>query len=207
MKVIILGGFLGSGKTSVLLQLSRYIVGDTPENSTKVVILENEIGEVSIDDSLLKNNGYAVTNLFSGCVCCTMSGELILNLRKIRDDFNPELVLMEATGVAFPDNIRTTINQSLPELEVYITCITDAKRWLRLLRPMEMLLEGQLAAADVILINKIDMVDSPTLTAVEASIRTFNNGAEFFKISAAQPINPIILKTVLNPEQEIQINE
>ncbi|MEO1814175.1 MAG: GTP-binding protein [Acetobacterium sp.] len=207
MKVIILGGFLGSGKTSVLLQLARYIAGDTSGNSTKVVILENEIGEVSVDDSLLKRNGYQVTNLFSGCVCCTMSGELILNLRKIRDDFNPELVIMEATGVAFPDNIRQTINQSLPELEVAVTCITDAKRWLRLLRPMEMLLEGQLEAAEVILINKIDMVDSPTLADVEASIRTFNNGAEFFKISAARPIDPLILGTILNPEQEKSINE
>jgi len=207
MKVIILGGFLGSGKTSVLLQLARYIAGDTSGNSTKVVILENEIGEVSVDDSLLKRNGYQVTNMFSGCVCCTMSGELILNLRRIRDDFSPELVIMEATGVAFPDNIRKSINQSLPELEVSVTCITDAKRWLRLLRPMEMLLEGQLEAAEVILINKIDMVDSPTLAAVEVSIRTFNNGAEFFKISAAQPIDPIILRTILNPEQESGNNE
>ena len=185
MKVIILGGFLGSGKTSVLLQLAGHLVGDQPTTATRVVILENEIGEVSVDDSLLKRNGYQVTNLFSGCVCCTMSGELILNLRKIRDDFSPELVIMEATGVAFPDNIRQTINQSLPELEVTVTCITDAKRWLRLLRPMEMLLEGQLAAADVILINKIDLVDSQTLAEVETSIRTFNNRAEFFKISAA----------------------
>lgn len=207
MKVIILGGFLGSGKTSVLLQLAKHIVGDQPVDAAKVVILENEIGEISVDDSLLKNNGYAVTNMFSGCVCCTMSGELILNLHKIRDDFNPELVIMEATGVAFPDNIRTTINQSLPELEVSVTCITDAKRWLRLLRPMELLLEGQLEAADIILINKIDLVDSPTLAAVEASIRTFNSRAEFFKISAAQAIDPIILGTILNPEQETIIHE
>lgn len=207
MKVIILGGFLGSGKTSVLLQLAKHIVGDQPVDSAKVVILENEIGEISVDDSLLKNNGYAVTNMFSGCVCCTMSGELILNLHKIRDDFSPELVIMEATGVAFPDNIRTTINQSLPELEVSVTCITDAKRWLRLLRPMELLLEGQLEAADIILINKIDLVDSPTLAAVEASIRTFNSRAEFFKISAAQAIDPIILGTILNPEQETIIHE
>ncbi len=207
MKVIILGGFLGSGKTSVLLQLAKHIVGDQPVDAAKVVILENEIGEISVDDSLLKNNGYAVTNMFSGCVCCTMSGELILNLHKIRDDFSPELVIMEATGVAFPDNIRTTINQSLPELEVSVTCITDAKRWLRLLRPMELLLEGQLEAADIILINKIDLVDSPTLAAVEASIRTFNSRAEFFKISAAQAIDPIILGTILNPEQETIIHE
>jgi len=207
MKVIILGGFLGSGKTSVLLQLARYIVEDTPENSTRVVILENEIGEVSVDDSLLKKTGYEVTNMFAGCVCCTMSGELILNLRKIRENFNPELVIMEATGVAFPDNIRKTINQSLPDLEVGVTCIIDARRWLRLLKPMEMLLEGQLEAADVILINKIDLIDSLTLTTVETSIKTFNNLAALFKISAARDIDPIIFEVILNPEQETKRNE
>lgn len=207
VKVVILGGFLGSGKTSVLLQLAKHIVGNQPVDSARVVILENEIGEVSVDDSLLKKNGYAVTNMFSGCVCCTMSGELILNLHKIMNDFNPELVIMEATGVAFPHNIRKTINQSLPELEVSVTCITDANRWLRLLRPMEMLLEGQLEAADVILVNKIDMVDRLTLCEVEASIRTFNNQAEFFSISAAQAIDPIIWEAILNPEQETKDNE
>lgn len=206
MNIIILGGFLGSGKTSVLLQLAGHLIGNQPSNTTRVVILENEIGEVSVDDSLLKKNGYQVTNLFSGCVCCTMSGELILNLHRIRTDFNPELIIMETTGVAFPDNIRQTINQSLPELTVQVTCITDAKRWLRLLQPMEMLLEGQLEAADVILINKIDLVDDQTLSEVETSIRSFNDHAKCFRISAAQPIDPVIWGTILNTEQEAPIN-
>ena len=202
MKVIILGGFLGSGKTSVVIQLAQHVIGDDGENRTKVVILENEIGEVSIDDKILQNNGYEVANLFSGCVCCTMSGELMIGLHNIIRDFNPELIIMEATGVAYPDNIRKTINQSLPDLDCSITCVTDAKRWQRLLRPMEMLLEGQLDSAEVILINKIDMVDGTTLSAVEDSIRTFNNDAAFFKISAAQTIDPIIFEAMLGAKQE-----
>lgn len=202
MKVIILGGFLGSGKTSVVLQLAKHVIGDDSENRTKVVILENEIGEVSIDDKILQNSGYEVANLFSGCVCCTMAGELVLGLHNIIRDFNPELIIMEATGVAYPDNIRKTINLSLPDLDCSITCVTDAKRWLRLLRPMEMLLEGQLDSAEVILINKIDKVDQDTLAMVENSIRTFNHNAQFFNISAAQTIDPIIFEAILGAEQE-----
>lgn len=202
MKVIILGGFLGSGKTSVVIQLARYVIGNSTENKTKVVILENEIGEVSIDDKILQNSGYEVANLFSGCVCCTLAGELVLGLHNIIQDFDPELIIMEATGVAYPENIRKTINLSLPDLDCSITCVTDAKRWLRLLRPMEMLLEGQLDAAEVILINKVDQVDDDTLSTVEESIRTFNDDAAFFKISAAQTIDPIIFDAMLDAEQE-----
>lgn len=202
MKVIILGGFLGSGKTSVVLQLARHIIGDDSEKRTKVVILENEVGEVSIDDKILQNNGYEVANLFSGCICCTMSGELVIGLHNIIRDFNPEVIIMEATGVAYPDNIRKTINHSLPDLDCTVTCVTDAKRWLRLLRPMEMLLEGQLDAAEVILINKVDLVDNTTLAAVEDSIKAFNHDAAFYKISAAHPIEPIIFEAMLGAKPE-----
>ncbi|MPW24399.1 cobalamin biosynthesis protein P47K [Alkalibaculum sp. M08DMB] len=197
MKILILGGFLGSGKTSVVIQLAKYIVGDNPENTTKVVILENEIGEVSVDDKILINNGYEVANMFSGCVCCTMSGELVIGLHKIIRDFNPELIIMEATGVAYPHNIKETIAQSMPDINCIITCVTDAKRWKRLIRPMEMLLKDQLNDADVILINKVDIVDETTLTEVENSVRTYNNNAQFFKISASKQIDSQVFDRML----------
>ena len=67
MKVLILGGFLGSGKTSLLLQLAYYMTGHlSGDKKYQVVILENEIGEEGIDDKLLRGNGYQVENLFSG---------------------------------------------------------------------------------------------------------------------------------------------
>ncbi|MCR3923318.1 MAG: cobalamin biosynthesis protein P47K [Firmicutes bacterium] len=201
MKILILGGFLGSGKTSVVLQLAKYIVGDSPESASKVVIIENEIGEVSIDDKMLRSGGYEVANMFSGCVCCTMSGELVLGLYNIMHDFEPELIIMEATGVAYPHSIRETITQSMSDIECEVTCVTDAKRWKRLLRPMEMLLKDQLTAANVILINKIDMVDDDLLVEVEASIRTFNDKARFFKISAAEQIDSKVFEAMLGNDE------
>lgn len=197
MKILILGGFLGSGKTSVIIQLAKYIIGNDTDNPTKVVVIENEIGEVSIDDKILRSGGYEVANMFSGCVCCTMSGELVIGLHNIIRDLNPELIIMEATGVAYPNNIKETITESLPEISCNITCVTDAKRWKRLLKPMEMLLKDQLSGAEVILINKVDMVDEETLTEVEASIKTFNDTARFFKISANGTINEEVFAAML----------
>lgn len=198
MNIIILGGFLGSGKTSVLVQLARRIVGDEPIHPSKVVIIENEIGEISVDGQMLSSGGYQVANLFSGCVCCTMSGELMVGLFNVIRDFQPEYILLEGTGVAYPDNIRNTIRQSMPEVPINVACVIDAKRWLRLVRPMEMLLKDQLTNADVILLNKSDAVDAQVLTQVESSVRTFNDDAEYYAISANNVIPPSILDAILN---------
>lgn len=201
MNIIILGGFLGSGKTSVLVQLARHIVGDEPLHPSKVVIIENEIGEISVDGQMLASGGYQVANLFSGCVCCTMSGELMVGLYNVIRDFQPEYILLEGTGVAYPDNIRTTILQSMPDTPVQVTCVIDAKRWLRLVRPMEMLLKDQLTNADVILLNKADSVDPQVLSQVEASVRTYNNDADFYSVSAHDAISASILDALLNAKR------
>ena len=114
MKMIITGGFLGAGKTSLVLQMARYLAGENPEHKAKVVILENEIGEVSIDDKVLENGGFEVETMFSGCVCCTMAGELVTNVYQIVNRLDPEWIIMEATGVAYPLNIKENLEQSVP---------------------------------------------------------------------------------------------
>ena len=191
MKVIIVGGFLGSGKTSVVLHLAKYLVGDTVDKEVKVVIVENEIGEVGIDDRVLKNEGYKVQGLFSGCVCCTISGELVVNISNIQREINPDFIIMEATGVAYPQSIEDMLVQSL-KLNCKICCITDAKRWMRLLKPMGMMIQHQLEGADIILINKIDLVDQDTLNNVTTSVKSFNDNAKYYQISAMQNIDDSI---------------
>ena len=109
MKMIIMGGFLGAGKTSLVLQMARYLAGRNPDKQTKVVILENEIGEVSIDDKILKSGGFEVQTMFSGCVCCTMAGELMGNICQIMERFDPDWIIMEATGVAYPRRIKENL--------------------------------------------------------------------------------------------------
>lgn len=82
MKILILGGFLGSGKTSVLQQLAEYLVSREKEyhSEIKVAIVENEIGAIGIDDKVLKKAGFIVNNLFSGCACCSLTGELVASI-------------------------------------------------------------------------------------------------------------------------------
>ena len=111
MNFLVVGGFLGSGKTSFILRLAHHMIDDLGIN--KIVILENEIGEIGIDDQVLRGSGYEVKGMFSGCVCCTMAGELPTNVKTIEKDLNPDWIIMEATGMAFPQNVKENLADTL----------------------------------------------------------------------------------------------
>lgn len=189
MKIVILGGFLGSGKTSVLLQLAKYLVDkewDYP-SEVKVAIIENEIGQIGIDDKILLNAGFKVDNLFAGCACCSLSGELVSCIKNIQKTLNPQWLIIEATGVAYPGSIRRTILESLG-LDAYIITIVDAKRWRRLQNAMETLMSGQLKDSSIVLLNKVDLIDDTELEQVKGSIIPFINDIKILPISAKELI-------------------
>lgn len=195
MKILLVGGFLGSGKTSFILKLAHHMVEDL--GMSNIVILENEIGEISVDDKVLKGSGYQVKGLFAGCVCCTLAGELPVTINEIHRDIDPEWLIMEATGVAFPYNIRENLEANV-DIPCTICCITDAKRWNRLLKPMERLLTHQLKDAKVIFVNKADLVDADTLQQVIESVRSFNDTAEIAAVCASESIDTALLDKLLN---------
>jgi G3E family GTPase len=200
MNFLIIGGFLGSGKTSLLLQLASYMREKL--DIEKTVILENEIGEVGIDDRVLSGAGYNVRGIFAGCVCCTMSGELTLTVQAIARDIAPDWIIMEATGMAFPQNVKENLSDTLG-IDARICCLVDAKRWPRLVKPMAHLLPLQLKEADVVLINKIDLVDEGVLDEVRASAAGFcEPAARIFPVSMHDGIDESILNSILGRERK-----
>ncbi len=197
MKLIILGGFLGSGKTTVLLQMAKYLTGENVKpGETKVAIIENEVGEQGIDDKLLKSGNYAVENLFAGCACCTLSGSVPGYIQKIQRELNPEWLIFESTGVGYPASIQRTI-QNVLGLDSKICIIVDAKRWIRIEKPLEQLLSGQFENADVVLINKKDLVDQETLVRVITSVAVRVPGVKLIPLSAIEPITEEMWKEIL----------
>lgn len=191
MKILIIGGFLGSGKTSVLLQLARHLVSRSQRSNIpdhpSVVILENEIGESGVDDKLLRGNGFSVTSLFSGCACCTISGELVDAVYKAEHSLNPEWLVVETTGVAYPAAIRENLREALG-MECHICILTDAGRWRRIFLPLHAMLAGQIEGADTVLINKIDLAEEADLIQMEQDIRAIQPRAVILRCCAADPI-------------------
>lgn len=191
MKVLLLSGFLGSGKTSALLQMARFMVQKSGADGTSVMIIENEIGEVGVDDKVLKAQGLAVRELFAGCACCTGGADLISDLTTIQDSVNPEWVIIEATGVAYPLQIKQSV-ESYFKIPVKILSLADAARWNRLHKYMAQLIEAQVDSADCILLNKVDLVSDELSSSIEAELRGYNEKAEIYRVVANRPIDEAV---------------
>lgn len=171
MHLVILGGFLGSGKTTFLLKLAHYLADHAQTGKmTKVAIIENEIGEVGVDSSILAAGGLNTRNLFAGCACCSLRGELIEAIEEIERELDPETLIVEATGVAIPENIRRLIKERMGR-EVCVVVLADGSRWFRMLPVVGELARGQLEGADLVIISKIDLLSDEELETALACMR------------------------------------
>ena len=188
MKILLLSGFLGSGKTSALLQLASCLVRASGRKSTSVMIIENEIGEVGVDDKVLKAQGLQVKELFAGCACCTGGADLLADIRTIRDTVGPDWIIIEATGVAYPRQIKESVEACF-RIPVKILALADAKRWKRLHAYMADLIEGQVECADCILLNKVDLVEEAEADAIVEELRGYNPAAVIHKTVANKPMD------------------
>lgn len=196
MKIMILGGFLGSGKTTSLMQLARYLVKTSPpDKENKVMILENEIGQVGIDDAFLSSGGFRVDNLFAGCACCTVSGEMVTAAIRIRKNYDPEWLVVETTGLAYPGRIQENLEEAMG-MRASVVVFVDAKRWPRLHIPMEQLFGGQIINSDAVVINKIDLVTEEAADLVAQQIRQMDASTKIYRISALNPDNDAVWQAI-----------
>lgn len=188
MNIIILGGFLGSGKTSFLKLLADSILKkENGTNKVKLAIIENEIGKVGLDQKYLKSHGYVVRELFKGCICCTLSTDLISCLNDIEKNENPSWVVIEATGLARPDEIAKLVKEYFAHCNIVISCVLiDAKRWFPLSSVSGTLIQDQVKYADYLLINKIDLIDTNDLEHIIKDLEINNTSADIFKISTTK---------------------
>lgn len=170
-KVTILTGFLGAGKTTLLNSILHN------KKHTKFAIIENEIGEIGIDGELIIKNTDSFTELSNGCICCSLNHNFIDTLKKLteRDDWD-ELII-EATGVANPGGIISPFKQ-FPWVQKYfqlpdLICIVDVQNIEQQLTISDTI-ASQLAYADKVYLNKIDLVSEDQLIKSKNIIQKFN---------------------------------
>ena len=192
--VLILSGFLGSGKTTILLQLIEHLRTKYGADY-RIAIIENEVGSASVDSETIAEAGYSVTEMLSGCVCCTLIGQLVPAIRKLTEELNPQLIILEATGMATPGSMRDNIER-YGECPVRVVTLVDASRWQRILLALRILLEGQLECADVICVNKCDLTTDCQLNDVDATVREMNASAPIVHVSALSPMSAADLDAI-----------
>ncbi|MEI2386747.1 GTP-binding protein [Breoghania sp. JC706] len=170
--VTVLTGYLGSGKTTLL---NRILTGD---HGKRYAVIVNEFGEIGIDNDLLVESDEEIFEMNNGCICCTVRGDLIRtveNLMKRKGAF--DAILVETTGVADPAPVAQTFFmdedvRQAAKLDA-VVAVVDAKHLPQRLEDTDEAAD-QIAFADVILLNKTDLVSPEELQSVEAAIRAIN---------------------------------
>ena len=168
--VTLITGYLGAGKTSLL----RHIIEKATQ---KFAILINEFGELGIDGELIQGKNIQMKELAGGCVCCSMTGELELAIKEIIEKVKPEWIVIETTGVAEPNAIAFDIAENLPEvrLDAIVTMVDSAA----MIKFPQLGHTGreQIEMADIIVMNKIDIISTKETEHVEKRLRDLNPGS------------------------------
>ena len=182
--VTVLTGFLGAGKTTLLNRIL------TTEHGKRVAVIVNEFGEVGIDNQLVIGADEEIFEMNNGCICCTVRGDLIRiigNLLKRKDRF--DYIVIETTGLADPAPVAQTffVDDEMKRrllLDGIVTVVDSKHIWEHLDTSPEA--KEQIAFADVILLNKIDLVPLGEVDRLEARIRAINVMAKIHRTKDAQ---------------------
>lgn len=176
MQVNLLFGFLGSGKTT----LAKHLLAErAPDVKTAVIV--NEFGEVGIDGDILRGDNVDVVELNSGCLCCTLRGSLMLAVDELREKAGVERVIVEATGVAQPAELLDTLADSSLESGLDIgplVTVVDVFKFPKLVSMLGDFYADQIESADIVLLNKIDLVTPAQLEDATRQIRSLNPRAD-----------------------------
>ena len=194
LPVTIITGFLGSGKTTLL----NHIL--TNQQGVKTAVLVNEFGEIGIDNELIISTDDNMVELSNGCICCTINNDLVDAVYKVLErEEKLDYLVVETTGLADPLPVAMTFLGSelrdLTRLDSIITVVDAANYSLDLFNSEAAL--SQITYGDVIILNKTDLVDEPTLQNLEKKINNIKEGSRIIRTTKSQVPLPLILSVGL----------
>ncbi len=185
--LIILTGFLGSGKTSFIKHFTEHQM----QKHRLTAVIQNEIGKTGLDGKLLSEE-CAVVEMDEGCVCCSLAGNLRLGMAKVMEEFDPDFIILETTGAANPMNLLDELDDisDIVRLDSIVTML-DAENIMDILEKFTVAAD-QIKAADIVMINKRDLVDEIAVERIISRIEEINPGTLIFETTDGN-INPFQL--------------
>ena len=175
MRIDLLFGFLGSGKTTLA---QRILEQWAPKE--KLALIVNEFGDVGVDGEILRGNGIDLVELSSGCLCCTLRGSLLNAIEELARRGPLKHIVIEATGVAEPEQMLEDFADPSfrSRFEIGpITTVLDAAKYGKIRPMLGEFFDAQVEKADLVIINKIDLADAGTLEEVRDQVREINPDA------------------------------
>ena len=192
-KIDIISGFLGAGKTTLIRKLLKEAL-----NGTKVVLIENEFGEIGIDGGFLKESGIEITEMNSGCICCSLVGDFETSLKQVMEQYAPERILIEPSGVGKLSDVMRAIQniaEESPDMElnsaVTVVDVSKAKVYIKNFGEFFI---NQIENAGTIVLTRTDKADQKKIEEAVELIRQHNAKATII----TAPLNDITGKEILD---------
>lgn len=171
IKVDVVSGFLGAGKTTLIRMLLKAYQDE------KVVLIENEFGEIGIDGELIERDGFEVFEISNGCICCIMQKDFVNMLSRVIEEFQPQRIIIEPTGISILSEIIEILRR--PEFSAQceinsLLTIVDSVNYLEQCEVFGEFFEDQITNASMLVLSKSQLVDERTLDEITASLKQFN---------------------------------
>lgn len=174
-KIDIISGFLGAGKTTLIKKLLKEQL-----SSEKVVLIENEFGEIGIDGNLFKTAGIEIKEMNGGCICCSLVGNFTAAIKEVLRQFSPDRILIEPSGVGKLSDVLIScqkLSQTLPVAVNMRLTVIDALKYTMYIRNFSEFYKNQLQYAKTIVLSRTQKIDPSKLDAVVEDIRRRNPSA------------------------------
>ena len=183
--ITLVTGPLGSGKTTLL----RHILAT---HSAKIAIVMNEFGEIAIDTKVVEGKNVRIAELGGGCVCCSLLGEFEAAIGELIEKIAPDLIIVETTGLAEPEALVFNIQEALPQCRLDgVVSVIDADMLVRF-PELGHTTRLQIEGADILLLNKIDLVEPAQIEPLETKLRDINPTAAIVRTERCR-IDPELL--------------
>ncbi len=174
-KIDIVSGFLGAGKTTLIKKLLKEALADT-----KVVLIENEFGEIGIDGGFLKEAGIEIKEMNSGCICCSLVGDFGASLREVLDTYTPERILIEPSGVGKLSDVMKAVQDAMSDRDVELNsavAVVDACKCKMYIKNFGEFFINQIEHAGTVILSRTDKLSEEKLALCVSLIREHNKKA------------------------------
>jgi G3E family GTPase len=175
IKVDVISGFLGAGKTTFIKKMVEEAF-----QGEKIVLIENEFGEVGIDGGFLKDAGIEISEMNSGCICCTMVGDFDRNLKQVAEQFDPDRIIVEPSGVGKLSDVATSVQNVAKDKPMEINALVTVVNAVKAIKQMKAFGEffnNQIEFANTVVLSRTQSVDDAKLEEVVNAIREKNADA------------------------------
>lgn len=175
VKVDVISGFLGAGKTTLIKKLFSARMG-----KERIALIENEFGEIGIDGSFLKESGVKIKEINSGCICCSLVGNFEKSLKEMIDVYKPDRIIIEPSGVGKLSDIVAAITNTGLDLKINVLCtVVDGGKCKMYLKNFGEFYIDQVSEANVIVVSKSDKLSEEKTAAAVELLKQYNDKATF----------------------------